>query len=168
MLRRCPALVGLILVVTVAGVAGEAELPTFTLQTLDGAGTVRVDSFRGRPVLLTFWASWCGPCREELPELATLYNELAGKGFVLLTVNVDSFPSLAERFMQRMGLSLPVYRMSPDDVDALGVSGLPTNILLDAEGRVVKVYAGYDPQLPGHIRSRVLEMLAHTGEHAGP
>lgn len=168
MLRRLPALLLATLAAAPLAAAGAAPSPSLTLQTLDGEGTVGVDSFRGRPVLLTFWASWCGPCREELPELGKLYGELAGKGFVLLTVNVDASPSVAERFIQRMGLSLPVYRMSPRDLAALGVDGLPTNILLDAEGRIVQVYAGYDPELPGHIRSRVLAMVEPSGGSQGP
>ncbi len=168
-LRRLSVLVALLMAAVVVGGAAEPTDPsTLTLKTLDGTGTVRLDSFRGRPVLLTFWASWCGPCREELPELEKLYNELAGKGFVLLTVNVDAAPAVGERFVERIGLNLPVYRMDGSEMAALGVYGLPTNILLDREGRIVKVYAGYDPQVPVHIKSRVLEMLAPSGEHGSP
>ncbi len=57
--------------------------PEVVFSSLDGNAAVTMSAFRGRPVLLTFWASWCGPCRVELPELSKLYGELVGTGFVL-------------------------------------------------------------------------------------
>ena len=71
--------------------------PEVIFTSIDGNSTMTMSSFRGRPVLLTFWASWCGPCRVELPELSKLYGELAGKGFVLITVNVDQNPAAGRR-----------------------------------------------------------------------
>ncbi len=156
----------LILVIASLGAAEgdpEVEVPQFpdiSLSTLDGSNAVKIADFRGRPVLLTFWASWCGPCRIELPELQKLYGELAGEGFVLLTVNVDASPELATRFMDQVGVSVPVYRVNHRDLTMLGVSGLPMNILLDREGRPVQIYAGYSPAVPGEIRRLVLEMTA--------
>lgn len=154
-----PLLMTLLLAGAVGPVrADRVELPDITLQTLDGSGTVKLDEFHGRPVLLTFWASWCGPCRVELPELERLYSELAGEGFVLLTINVDTSPSVATRFMSKLGVSLPVYRMSQRDLVALGINALPTNILLDREGMAIRLYRGYSPIVPEEIRKLVHEM----------
>jgi thiol-disulfide isomerase/thioredoxin len=151
-------------VISGAAVAQEPpDFPEITLMTMDGSGKVGLDDFRGRPVLLSFWASWCGPCRIELPELQELYTELAGDGFVLLTVNLDDSPRLAARFMEQIGLSVPVYRMPRGQVALIGVSGLPTNILIDREGRPVKIYAGYSPDLAKEIRGLVLEMIGADG-----
>jgi thiol-disulfide isomerase/thioredoxin len=139
------------------------EIPVFPdikMSTLDGSGEVGLADFRGRPVLLSFWASWCGPCRIELPELQELYKELAGDGFVLLTINVDAAPEFANRFLAQLGISVPVYRMGQRDLVELGVSALPTNILLDHEGRPVHIYTGYSPTLPQEIRRLVEEMSA--------
>jgi thiol-disulfide isomerase/thioredoxin len=135
-------------------------LPDIKMSTLDGSGEVGLAEFRGRPVLLSFWASWCGPCRIELPELQKLYQELAGEGFVLLTVNVDVAPAFADRFLAQLGISVPVYRMNQRDLVVLGVSALPTNILLDPEGRPVHIYTGYSPTLPQEIRRLVEEMTS--------
>jgi len=143
--------------------ADAPEFPEVDLFTLDGSGTVHVDDFEGRPVLLSFWASWCGPCRIELPQLAELYSELAADGFVLLTVNVDQSPRMATRFLEQIGLSVPVYRMPRGQLARIGVSGLPTNILFDREGRAVKIYAGYSPGLADTIRQLVLEMVGSEG-----
>lgn len=162
MSRRVVAALLLALVVPVVAAEKESAdvpaLPDFKMSTLDGSGEVGLAEFRGRPVLLSFWASWCGPCRIELPELQKLYQELAGEGFVLLTVNVDVAPAFADRFLAQLGISVPVYRMSPRDLVELGVSALPTNILLDPEGRPVHIYTGYSPTLPQEIRRLVEEM----------
>lgn len=142
--------------------------PNVTLFTLDGSSTVQIQDFRGRPVLLTFWASWCGPCREELPALKTLYGELAGKGFVLLTVNVDTSPTAATRFLDALGLELPTYKMTSRDLVRLGVNSLPTNVLLDPEGRPVEIYRGYAPEMVQEIRRLVLEMGTGGDPEAAP
>jgi thiol-disulfide isomerase/thioredoxin len=134
--------------------------PEVVFNSLDGNSTMTMLSFRGRPVLLTFWASWCGPCRVELPELSKLYGELAGKGFVLITVNVDQNPAAGRRFLESLGLSLPVYRLDPRDTKSLGVDALPTNILLDTDGRFVHAYKGYTPAVVEEVRRLVLEMTA--------
>ncbi len=144
--------------------------PNFILTTLDGSGSVEIDSFRGRPVLLTFWASWCGPCRVELPELAALYREMAGEGFVLLTVNVDTSPRIAERYLGQLGLKIPVYRMQQRDIVALNITGLPTNILLDRNGLVAMATAGYSEEMPENIRRLIAEMgdgSAESGDRTG-
>jgi thiol-disulfide isomerase/thioredoxin len=137
--------------------AEPTALPDVTLQTLDGKGSVTLDEFRGRTVLLTFWASWCGPCRIELPELQALYSELAGEGFVLLTVNVDTIPEVGVRFLDQIGVTVPVYRMHRRDLVALGINALPTNIVLDHDGLAVQVYRGYSPAVSEYIRSLVQE-----------
>lgn len=136
--------------------------PNMTLKTLDGGGSVAIESFRGRPVLLTFWASWCGPCRVELPELQRLYTELAGKGFVLLTINVDNSPLIANRFLAHLGVKVPVYRMDQRDIQALDINALPTNILLDRQGRAVMVTAGYSSAVVEQVRRLVTLMDADS------
>jgi thiol-disulfide isomerase/thioredoxin len=151
--------------------ADEAEAPPKPLfpegvvfHPVSGGGTVTIDDFRGRPILLTFWASWCGPCRVELPELSSLYGELAGKGFVLMTVNVDRHPAMGQQFLDRLGLNLPVYRLDPRDTKMLGVDALPANILLDQEGRFVQAFIGYTPQMVDEVRRLVLELTAPQDE----
>lgn len=126
--------------------------------SLDGKGSTTITAFRGRPVLLTFWASWCGPCRVELPELSKLYGELMGRGFVLITVNLDQHPMVGRSFLDSLGLNLPVYRIDPRMAKALGIDSLPTNILLDEDGRFVQAYKGYEPKVVEDVRRLVIEM----------
>jgi thioredoxin-like negative regulator of GroEL len=150
----------------------QAELPEpgppfpeeIVFRPLAAEGTVTMSAFRGRPVLLTFWASWCAPCRVELPELASLYSELAGRGFVLLTVNVDRNPALGRQFLSRLGISVPVYRLDPMDTKQLGIDALPATVLLDTEGRFLTAYKGYTPDMIDEVRRLVLALLEPGGE----
>jgi len=144
-------------------VAAAEELPpfpSFSFFELDSGKVVTLDDFSGKAVLITFWASWCGPCRVELPELQRLHDELKDTGFVLLAVNVDGSVSAARRFLEVHKLRIPVYRMEQADLARIGVSGIPTNLLLDREGRPVQLYEGYSPAVAGAIRDQVRGLLA--------
>lgn len=161
MRRLSAALILLALVLPVGATEPPAEMPefpNFTFFSLDRSSSVQLHDFKGRPVLLTFWASWCGPCRIELPELKKLYGRLAGSGFVLLTVNVDDRPELGQRFLKALRLDIPVYRMAQRDLMILGVNSLPTNVLLDRDSRPVQIYRGYSPKVVEDIERLVNEM----------
>ena len=155
-----------VLVALVSGVVVASDQPPpkplfpedVVFSSLDGQSTMTIDDLRGRPVLLTFWASWCGPCRVELPKLSKLYGELVGRGFALVTVNVDQHPLMGKRFLDDLGLTLPVYRIDPQITKALGVDALPANILLDTDGRFVQAYKGYTPNVVEEVRRLVIEM----------
>jgi len=136
--------------------------PNLTLSSLDRNSSVELASFRGRPVLLTFWASWCGPCRHELPELEELYGELAGTGFTVLTVTVDSTPAAAEGFMKSLNLHLPVYLADRMELRKLRISSIPTTILLDEKGGVAKVWTGYFESMSEQIKTIVVEMTKNV------
>jgi thiol-disulfide isomerase/thioredoxin len=141
--------------------ADTSEIPRFpnlTLLSVDGSTRIDIDSLRGRPVLLTFWASWCGPCRMELPELQKLAGELEGEGLALVTVNMDHSPAAGMKFLERNGIDVPVFLMSSSDLRALGVGSLPTNVLLDRDGRPAQIFEGYSPEVPAEIRRLVLAM----------
>jgi thiol-disulfide isomerase/thioredoxin len=134
--------------------------PNLAFTSLDGSRQLDLESFRGRPLLMTFWASWCGPCRQELPELQKLSVELADKGFELVTINTDQSAIVGARFLRKYNIDVPVYRMDRRTLMELGVSTLPTNVLLDREGRPVMILRGYSPSVPDEIRRLVLEMDA--------
>ena len=151
------ALLGL--TVSAADPVDEVPLfPNIAFTSLDGLRQLNLESFRGRPVLMTFWASWCGPCRQELPELQKLYAELADQGFELVTINTDQSAAAGARFLKKYNIDVPVYRIDRATLKALGVQSLPTNLLLDREGRPVLLLRGYSPEVPGEIRRLVLEM----------
>jgi thiol-disulfide isomerase/thioredoxin len=146
-----------------ASVADESKLdplfPNLPLYAPDGSEQIDLESFKGNPILLTFWASYCGPCREELPALEKIYAELGDEGFVLLTVNMDRTPAQGFRFLERYNIDVPVYVMDGKTLSRLGVKALPTSILLDADMRPARIYQGYHPTLPDEIRRLVLKIL---------
>jgi thiol-disulfide isomerase/thioredoxin len=152
------------------GVKKVPVFPNFAFTSLDGSTQLDIESFRGRPMLMTFWASWCGPCRRELPELQKLAAELADTGFALVTINMDSSAVVGARFLKKYNLDIPVYRMDPSTLMTLGVRSLPTNMLLDPEGRPVMLLSGYSPTVPDEIRRLVSKMDIPEGtkERPGP
>lgn len=127
--------------------------PQVSLTDLDGR-VVQVRDYQGAVVLLNFWATWCGPCRVELPELQKLHGELGGKGLVVLAVAVDTPKEKVRPFMERLGVTIPAFLADARTQQMLGIDRVPFSILLDREGKVVQVYAGYSPGVIEDIRQR--------------
>lgn len=117
------------------------EAPDFELKTFDGE-KVRLSDLRGKPILLSFWASWCGPCRQELPHLADLNDKYKGKGLVILGVN-DEGKGIAKKFSDKNFISFPTLDDSGEKVHRLyRVRSIPSVFLIDREGRVVRFLSG--------------------------
>jgi len=124
-----------------AGAKGPA--PDFTLASKDG-GNVRLQELQGNVVLINFWASWCGPCREELPYLEVLQQEYADLGFTILAVNVDEDPSKADILLNDIPVSFPVLFDVNDDVSKLyDVQAMPTTVIVDRDGNQRLLHKGY-------------------------
>jgi cytochrome c biogenesis protein CcmG, thiol:disulfide interchange protein DsbE len=117
----------------------------FGVASLDG-GTLRLSDYRGKVVAVNFWASWCVPCREEMPALATYARQHQEDNFVLLSINVGENEAAARGFIQQYGDAFPV-GLDSDDVlaDRLGIAGLPVTLILDRGGRIVYRHVGAIP-----------------------
>jgi thiol-disulfide isomerase/thioredoxin len=114
-------------------------LPPLTFQTMDGQETT-LAAFAGKVVVLNLWATWCAPCREEMPGLDRLQAQLADRGLVVLALSVDrAGPERVTQFMSEIGVEhLQVYRdPKAAATRALKVPGLPATILIDRQGREV-------------------------------
>ena len=108
----------------------------FALTSLDGK-TYSLDGLRGKVVLLNFWATWCPPCRKEMPDLEKLYRELAGKGFVVLAVS-DEKREVVEKFLADKGYTFPVLLDEGRQVNgAFDVEGIPKSFLFGRDGKIV-------------------------------
>ena len=117
--------------------------PDFTLTSKNG-GNVRLQEQLGDVVLINFWASWCGPCREELPYLEALQQEYADLGFTILAVNVDEDPSKADILLNDIAVSFPVLFDVNDDVSKLyDVQAMPTTVIVDRDGNQRLLHKGY-------------------------
>lgn len=111
----------------------------------DRGGSRRLGDFRGKIVLLNVWATWCVPCREEMPALDRLQRELGGPGFEVVALSIDTGGvAVVKGFYEEIGIrSLPIYvDASMRATSALGTVGLPTTLLIDAEGREIGRHIG--------------------------
>jgi len=123
--------------------AANAVAPDFTLRSTDGHN-VRLDELRGQVVLVNFWATWCGPCREEMPRLNALYEKYRSSGFVLLGVNVDDDPATALATATRLAVGFPVLLDTDKKVSRLyALETMPSTLLIDRDGKVRFVHRGY-------------------------
>ena len=106
----------------------------FTLQGLEGQ-VVTLSSLRGSPVMLNFWATWCGPCRIEMPFIQEIYDEWQDKGLVILAINIRETSSEVQQFMQSNNFSFPVLLDINGDVSAMyQIHGIPTTLFIDKDG----------------------------------
>jgi peroxiredoxin len=125
------------------GMPHAATAPDFTLRTVDGQN-LRLNEQRGRVVLVNFWATWCGPCRQEMPHLNRLYEKYRTSGFVALGVNVDEDERQAAGVAAKLGVKFPVLPDSDKKVSRLyDLRAMPSTVLIDRDGRVRYVHRGY-------------------------
>jgi len=119
-------------------VKGAIEAPDFTIQTPDGK-ELHLKDYQGKAILLNFWATWCGPCAQELPKMAKLYEQYKEKGFVLIGVSLDfGGPEVVKTFLEERQLNFPVgIDTEKEAVKAYGVRGLPTSYFINPQGKVV-------------------------------
>ncbi len=138
------------------------------IQLLDAKGGVQsLKAALGQVTILNFWATWCGPCRLELPELQQVYNEMAGDGVAVLAVNMDSPREQVKPFFSRANLSLPVFFLDEETEASLGVRSLPTTVLLDGDGKVVNIWNGYSREGILELRQQTESLLAQARGRKG-
>jgi peroxiredoxin len=136
-----------------------AGAPDFTLRSADGPN-VRLQEQRGRVVMVNFWATWCGPCRLEMPHLNRLYGKYRDAGFTLLGVNIDEDPAKAVSLAARLGLQFPVLLDSEKKVSRLyDLSTMPSTVLIDRDGRLRYVHLGYREGYENTYERQIRELL---------
>ena len=119
--------------------------PDFVLRSATGEN-LRLSEYRGDVVLINFWATWCGPCRQEMPLLDDLYGRYQRVGFNLLGVNIDEDSRRAMQMVQELGVNFPVLFDENKEVSKLyEVEAMPVTILVDREGIVRHIHHGYKP-----------------------
>jgi peroxiredoxin len=117
--------------------------PDFTLKSNQG-GNMRLSEQRGNVVLVNFWASWCGPCREELPKMESLQQDYKDLGFTILAVNVDEDSSKANVLLDDIKVSYPILFDPTAKVSELyDVSAMPTTVIIDRDGNQRLLHKGY-------------------------
>jgi thiol-disulfide isomerase/thioredoxin len=127
--------------------ASSGPAPQFTLESRNGP-KVSLAQYKGQVVMLNFWASWCGPCRQEMPLLENIYSKYKKMGFVLVGVNVEPDSKDAEGFLK--GLQAPVsfpviYDKDSTVSKAYDVQGMPSTVIIDRKGNIRVLHRGYKP-----------------------
>jgi len=108
-------------------------------------GSVRLSELKGNVVLLNVWATWCGPCKKELPSVQRMYDSFSDRNFVVLAVNVDADRRRVSPFLKQFNISLPVYFAAPEDAGPLTAMGIPSTFILGTDRTLVGRFVGYDP-----------------------
>lgn len=133
--------------------------PEFSVKDLSGR-TVTLASLKGQVVLLDFWATWCPPCRMSVPELEKLHEEYAGKPLKVVGISMDQETDRVPAFVKKARVTyLVALGVSSTVAQDYQVEGLPTFVLIDKEGRVVRRWVGYDQRLPAQWRESINELL---------
>jgi thiol-disulfide isomerase/thioredoxin len=114
------------------------EAPPFALPALGEPDPLRSEDLLGKVVLLNFWATWCGPCKEEMPALQRLQQHFSSKPFAVVAVTADLQPAAIRAFLTQVGATFPNALDEHQDVSrAYWIRGLPTTVIIDRQGRVV-------------------------------
>lgn len=155
----------LILLVTVSCAlsATASELsgpaPDFTLSSNQGKN-LRLAEMRGEVVMINFWASWCGPCRQEMPILEELYNRYSRAGFTILGVNVEPDPADADKILKDIPVSFPILYDTESKVSQLyNVEAMPSTVIVDRNGNMRYLHRGYKPGYEDAYREQIKELI---------
>jgi len=124
------------------------DMPKFTLPDAVSGQRVTSDAFTGKAILVTFFASWCPSCLQELPKLIKMQNEFAASGFSVVGLSVDQGgPPTVQRLMRRTGINFPVLMADLSTTESFGgVYMIPVSFLVNKSGQVVKKYPGPTPE----------------------
>lgn len=129
--------------VTAAAAAATGPAPDFTLKSLGGKN-LKLSEMAGNVVLINFWASWCGPCRQEMPLLNDLHNKYKPLGFTVLGVNVEEHADSARGFLSDFPVDFPVLLDNRNKVSKLyNVVAMPTTVVVDRDGNMRFLHKGY-------------------------
>ena len=121
------------------------KVPDFSLPAVPGKKPVDMRDYKGKVVLLTFWATWCGPCVQEIPSLISLQKEFGSDGFAVIAISMDQGgDSLVGKMIKKTGINYPVVMGNAKvSQDFGGIFGIPTSFLVSRSGKVVKRYNGW-------------------------
>ncbi len=149
----------LFLAVSAHAGAISGKAPDFTLKSSSGKN-LRLSDFRGQVVMINFWASWCGPCRQEMPILDQLYKRYGKLGFTLLGVNVEQDSSKANAYLKDVPVSFPIlYDTSNGTSKLYDVNAMPTTILVDRNGNKRFIHHGYKPGYEKDYKKQIKQLI---------
>ena len=146
-MRKVIAVIVAVLTVSLPALAGNAPAPApaFTLTSRAGQD-VSLAQYKGQVVMLNFWASWCGPCRQEMPLLESIYKKYNKMGFTMIGVNVEPDSNAANQWLKATPVSFPILYDRDSKVSKLyDVAGMPSTVIIDRSGKLRVLHRGYKP-----------------------
>jgi thiol-disulfide isomerase/thioredoxin len=136
--------------------------PDFTLKTLEQE-EITLSKLKGKPVLLDFWATWCGPCRESIPHLISLYKNYQSKGVEVIGISMDKGEiERVRNFVKSMNIPYPIAIASPEVVQNYRVTNLPTTFFINKEGKIQEKIVGFNSQIAERMKTLLEELSSGT------
>jgi peroxiredoxin len=157
-LTRCAMMA---IVAASAAFAGDAggPAPAFTLSELDGSQGA-LAQYKGQVVMVNFWATWCGPCQQEMPLLDQMYKKYKPAGFTLIGVNVDKEAPPVKELLARKPVSFPVMLDPANQVSkAYHVDEMPSSVIIDRKGEIRYIHRGYKPGDENDYQDRIRQLI---------
>jgi peroxiredoxin len=159
-LKRC-AMAAIVVASTAfaAGSDSSGPAPAFTLTTLDGQPG-GLSTYKGQVVMVNFWATWCGPCQQEMPLLDQMYKKYKPAGFTLIGVNVDKEAPAVKALLARKPVSFPVLLDPANQVSkAYHVDEMPSSVIIDRKGQIRYLHRGYKPGDENDYQDRIRQLI---------
>jgi cytochrome c biogenesis protein CcmG/thiol:disulfide interchange protein DsbE len=160
---RIPWTIAMVLALTAAPALAKTTksapvAPAFTLPGLQGE--VTLGSLRGKAVLVDFWASWCGPCRQSFPWMNGLQKRYGDKGLAIVAVNLDKDRELASQFLAEVPAAFTVaFDPSGKTAESYRVKAMPTTFLVSADGKLLLTHTGFDAKHASEFETQIAEAL---------
>jgi thiol-disulfide isomerase/thioredoxin len=121
---------------------------------------MRLHELRGQVVLINFWASWCGPCRQEMPLLDDIYRKYGKLGFVILGINVEQDSSKAKTYLHDVPVTFPILYDTQNTLSKLyDVNAMPTTVIVDRNGKIRYIHQGYQPGYETTYKQQIKELI---------
>lgn len=137
----------------------EGPAPDFTLKSRSGEN-IKLSELRGDVVMINFWASWCGPCRQEMPLLEEMHKKYSDLGFVLLGVNVEEDSSKAADLLREVPVSFPILYDNTNKVTKMyEVVAMPSTVMVDRDGKMRYLHRGYLPGYEDEYVKQIKELI---------
>ena len=142
-----------------AGSSSGGPAPAFTLASRAGQD-VSLTQYKGNVVMINFWASWCGPCRQEMPLLESIYKKYNKLGFTMLGVNVEPDSNAANEWLKQTPVSFPILYDKESKVSkAYDVATMPSTVIIDRSGKVRMLHRGYKPGDENDYMNSIRELI---------
>ena len=156
--RRC-ALAAVVVAASAFAADTGGPAPAFTLATLEGQPGA-LSQYKGQVVMVNFWATWCGPCQQEMPLLDQMYKKYKPAGFTLIGVNVDKEAPPVKELLARKPVSFPVLLDPANQVSkAYHVDEMPSSVIIDRKGDIRYIHRGYRPGDENEYQDRIRQLI---------